>query len=421
MSIADIAKNMCIKHNVTFRVIDKGTNQVVREYSGHNQATNTMLSGVGHYLACGGTERMVRSLLAAYIPKFISLGTMGLVNQDEDENHLPLGICGYDVDESADDATKYTAYMNQAPGYGADGYSAGMNNDRPEFGLGAAYDPETGAVGCELVTPTFLRVPITHQEVIPETNAEYPETVDVVLSAMISTGALAQFRGDNDYVFISEAGLWSKQKNFDSQTSNFGSGFLAGYRIKPPSDINWDMSYSENRTILQQNIIRVGINQVVQVIWKIQIGSVKRLDISSNDTELLSKVISKSSTLRSIVIPNGTDAVGAFTFSGCSNLESVSLPSTVKTINNGAFSSCQSLKFLVLNDGLEEINAWAFDNCQNLTQLTIPSTVYYIADGEGSSAFENCTALTTIYVNKPQGSIAGAPWGAVNAEVIWRG
>ena len=39
-----------------------------------------------------------------------------------------------------------------------------------------------------------------------------------------------------------------------------------------------------------------------------------------------------------------------------------------------------------------------------------------------SSAFSNCTALEKITINKPEGSISGAPWGApASCQIIWAG
>ena len=138
-----------------------------------------------------------------------------------------------------------------------------------------------------------------------------PQTIDVVFSALISTGALAQFREPGrDYLFITEAGLWSKR----DWTDGGDNGLLAGYRIAPPDANNWYMTAESlvghdaalidylqkvqhienptpedltdaareqcaayNRDLLNKQIIRVGINQVVQVIWKIQLGGIEQL------------------------------------------------------------------------------------------------------------------------------------------------
>ena len=95
---------------------------------------------------------------------------------------------------------------------------------------------------------------------------------------MISTGALKQFRPEGqDYLFITEAGLWSK-RNWNDSGEN---GLLAGYRIVPPNMKNWDMSIQENRDLLKKSIIKVGKNQVVQVVWKIQLIST---EVSQEDT-----------------------------------------------------------------------------------------------------------------------------------------
>ena len=96
---------------------------------------------------------------------------------------------------------------------------------------------------------------------------------------MISTGALKQFRGDHDYIFITEVGLWSN-KTYDDSNEN---GMLAGYRLAPSDDAEQDMHDPANREALRNSILRVGKNQVVQVIWKIQLGSVQDFSTISQD------------------------------------------------------------------------------------------------------------------------------------------
>lgn len=281
MSLINIAKNMSIEHNVSFRVLDATTGKLVREYSGHNQATNSMLIGIAHYLKGDGVLNQGTSMLSAFVPQYISLGTMGLVNQEEDNEGLPAGLGVGTVADSEE--KRLTAYMYQKPGYGADGYDANQNNNRHYLGLGPVFGTVNDkSVNCELISKTFPRAPITYRQIVPETESELPETIDVIFSAMISTGALKQFREDGkDYIFITEAGLWS-QPYYNSSGYN---GLLAGYRIVPPDKENWDMTIAENRRILKQNVIKVNKNQVVQVIWKVQIGSKEMLGVVDKPTQ----------------------------------------------------------------------------------------------------------------------------------------
>lgn len=272
---------MSIEHNVSFRVLDATNGKLVREYSGHNQATNSMLIGIAHYLKGDGILNQGTSMLSAFVPQYISLGTMGLINQEEDNEGLPAGLGVGTVADSEE--KRLTAYMYQKPGYGADGYDANQNNNRHYLGLGPVFGTVNDkSVNCELISKTFPRASITYRQIVPETESELPETIDVIFSAMISTGALKQFREDGkDYIFITEAGLWS-QPYYNSSGYN---GLLAGYRIVPPDKENWDMTIAENRRILKQNVIKVNKNQVVQVIWKIQIGSKEMLGVANKPTQ----------------------------------------------------------------------------------------------------------------------------------------
>ena len=350
-SVTKAAKQMAIEHNVTFNVIDINTGDIVQTHEGHNAATNTLLTGIAHYLAGDGVFNQAYDMLSMYVPKYISLGTMGLFTQSADENGLPIGL-GAETDNLSgidsegnqlyygDPQTERLChYIAQCPGFGADGYDVSLNNDRPYLGLGPKYDlrPSRETIYCELVNDSFPRTPISLRDIVPEHQAEIPKTIDIIYSGMISTGALAQFRGidestlkENSYLFITEAGLWSS-KDWQSKGEN---GLLAGYRIVPPNQNNWDLGtyvdghyeneedetswvpphfeldtthrykvdengnfvkdskgnlipdaegklYSEfqkeNQEILRKNILRVNKNQVVQVIWKIQIGGLEQL------------------------------------------------------------------------------------------------------------------------------------------------
>lgn len=333
MSTLKAAKNIPIQHNVSIRVIDSISGRVVSEHTGHNAATNSLLTGIAHYLTGDGVLNQGYHMLSAYVPKYISLGTMGLLNQEQDENGLPSGIGqtdysgklyrdlsdadmktlghmkeekdsegithtvlvppDFDVDqhvtEDDQECLRFIDYITQCPGYGADGYDENLNNNRKSLGLGPVYgsiilnDKNESIVvtnNCELISDSFPRSKISFRDIVPETESEFPKTLDVVFSAMVSTGALKQFRdtivdsegntSTRPYVFITETGLWSRPDWVDGGDN----GLLAGYRIGPTNQENWDMHDPKNRDLLKRQIIKVGINQVVQVIWKIQIGGI---------------------------------------------------------------------------------------------------------------------------------------------------
>ena len=475
----DIIKRLDVKQNVTIRVIDEPTGKVVQEHIGHNAATNSLLTGIAHYLMGDGVLNQAQDTLSMWVPQYISLGTMGLTSQESEtigndssssgeedlEEFIVPKALGYTpvAPESATPEEKelnaqlrFTEYINQTPGFGADGYDNNSNNDREWFGLGYPYTlkPDTlkqdfytwdgsaatftlgvtpleiisvtlypdgvvnqdisdisvtrkvlsttsysisgdkltlnqyeetipsnsrlaviytysnsDAANCELVSakinqynnivPLTLRSRITYRDLVPEIQSEVPNTLDVIYSAMVSVGALKDYRGTNDYVYITEAGLWSKAEYSDSGDN----GLLAGYRIMPSDDeVNilgvekiltatgsatytlvddnneplnivsidsitcdgivipsseytftmeigqtvlsfeedaipsagstliivyrsgdvsgtWkDMTIKENREKVQKSILRIGKNQVAQIIWKIQLGGLEQLN-----------------------------------------------------------------------------------------------------------------------------------------------
>lgn len=271
-NILESSKRIPIRHNVSLKVIDLSTREVVCEHTGHNASTNGLLTGIGHYLTGDGILNQGWALLNHYIPKYISLGTMGLLNQDEDASGYPAGIGVVPGTEE----DRFKDYMIQCPGFGADGYDINLNNNREYLGLGPMFNQRESEdiINCELITPDYMRSDITFREVVPETEAEFPKCIDVVFSGLIGLGTLSKFRPEGkDYIFITEAGLWSRK----DYTEDGDNGLLAGYRIAPPDEKNWDMKVPENRELLKKQIIRVGVNQVVQIIWKIQLGGIEQL------------------------------------------------------------------------------------------------------------------------------------------------
>ena len=128
--------------------------------------------------------------------------------------------------------------------------------------------------------------------------------------------------------------------------------------------------------------------------------------------EYTSVTIPESVTYNNYTYPVKT--IGTSAFSSCSNLQSVTLPSTITAIYTDAFYYCTKLGSVNLPEGLTEIYTDAFRHC-NLTSVTVPSTVTTIYN----NAFQN-NPLTSV-VWKPKtcsiGSDSNAPFYSTSSQI----
>lgn len=103
------------------------------------------------------------------------------------------------------------------------------------------------------------------------------------------------------------------------------------------------------------------------------------------------------SSIRHVIIDEGITSIGYESFFECENIESIEIPSTVKSIGESAFVWCSSLKELVIPEGVTEIKNSTFWGCESLKKLTLPSTLKKI----GEEVFYSCDSLSSLVI--PEG------------------
>lgn len=111
----------------------------------------------------------------------------------------------------------------------------------------------------------------------------------------------------------------------------------------------------------------------------------------------------------SYAVPEGVEAVRTKAFYKCSDIRELTLPSTLKSIEEKAFFRC-SISEIILPEGLEAIEKDAFAYT-GLKAIDIPSSVKAI----GEYAFYNCTSLLEINVGSAEAELTlGDKWYPTN-------
>lgn len=140
--------------------------------------------------------------------------------------------------------------------------------------------------------------------------------------------------------------------------------------------------------------------------------------------------------LTSIRIPSSTKKIGEMAFSYCFSLESICIAESLEIIGKYAFCYCKGLTCISVNednlnfcsingvlynknrttlvrypskktgnlsipDTVREIEDYAFEGCSKLNSVQLPNSVIEI----GVSSFENCTNLTSVVIPKSVTSI----------------
>ena len=131
-------------------------------------------------------------------------------------------------------------------------------------------------------------------------------------------------------------------------------------------------------------------------------GAMYDYDLESNRSPFY-----RNDAVSSLVVSEGITTVGKDAFERCLNLETVSLPTTLTSIGNGAFmpadeypSAAGKLNSITIPDAVTTLGGAVFWGAA-LTSLTVPHNVATV----GKYACRDCTRLTSV---RYEGSVIGS-------------
>ena len=90
--------------------------------------------------------------------------------------------------------------------------------------------------------------------------------------------------------------------------------------------------------------------------------------------EIAENTFSNNTAIKSVVIPDTINTVGAYAFYGCTSLESATIPSSVTAIKAATFYGCANLTEITIPASVTKIAANAFSGCENLTIKAEPGS-----------------------------------------------
>ena len=139
-------------------------------------------------------------------------------------------------------------------------------------------------------------------------------------------------------------------------------------------------------------------------------------DTTVSNYEIYNRIFYGNDAVKSVFVPAGMTAIGAYAFAGCENLSSVTFAegSSLASIANNAFAGCVSLTSINLPDSLLSIGGSAFSGCTALASVGLGGV-----RNIGASAFGNCYALQSIELPASATDIDGSAFsGCTLAEVV---
>ena len=242
-------------------------------------------------------------------------------------------------------------------------------------------------------------------------NAEYnnsngiaQSSIDSTPSSAINDGSITLLQDEPDsfkyekstdyYVLVSYTGA--------DKTVTIPTTF-DGLPVKEIATYAFEGNTAIEEVIIPQSITTVGVGAFKNCT------ALKSVTIDKGVKTIASRAF-ENTALTDVVVPDSVIAIGHGAFKGCDAMKSITLPfvgANLSDSNNyfgyvfGAISYVSNVDYVpatlstvVLSNACTEVPAYSFFGCENITSITFGVMVETI----GSSAFQNCTGLRSIYI-----------------------
>lgn len=169
-----------------------------------------------------------------------------------------------------------------------------------------------------------------------------------------------------------------------------------------PMEINGEIvtSIDSNAFSHKQNVTEIILPSSIEIIYRnaFQGSGIENIFFSEGLKTISNEAFLECENLQSVALPDTLTEIGRYAFAYCTSLSTVTLISpdnqTMDTITfeDYVFSGCTNLEEVTLPWGITTLNA-TFLGCSNLKKVFIPDSVTELQ----YRAFDECDSLTDIY------------------------
>lgn len=171
-------------------------------------------------------------------------------------------------------------------------------------------------------------------------------------------------------------------------------------------------------------------SSVKEIINKFALNNLKEINVNSNNSVYKSidgVLFTKDGTkliklpeeydVEKYIIPEGVTTIGENAFKPRGSIKEVAIPNSVTVLEDYAFYNFSGISTIEIPSSITKIPRYCFGHCGGLKTVKFPSSITSI----DLDVFYGSQDITDIYIDKEEGSITGAPWGAPETAVIhWK-
>ena len=218
--------------------------------------------------------------------------------------------------------------------------------------------------------------------------ATTPQAIDAYVFDYVNISACTLYVPAGSLAAYKKATIW---KNFGTIQAIGGDTPCLIASGTCGENLTWELT-CDSVLIISGTGAMTDYSNSTQTPWAGTISLISRVVIDDGVNSIGDFSFAFCGNLKSLYIGKNVKSIGGHAFYSCYSLPKLSIPNSVMSIGLNSFASCDKLASVTIGDNLARIGNGAFSRCVKLANINIPNSVTEIA----VSAFAGCESLPVV-------------------------